>query len=116
MSIASVLFATASATAVLTAFATPSSIYGSHFGPGVAATPAVTISVTGGTTPYTYAWTKVSGDTMTVANPTGASTGFSATVGYGDSLNATYRCTITDAAGRTKTVDVGVTLEEQSFA
>lgn len=69
---------------------------------------------TGGTSPYTYAWTKVGGDTMTATNPTSASTAFRLGVGPGDSKSATYRCTVTDSLGQTASGTVNITLTNTS--
>ena len=75
-----------------------------------------TATPTGGTAPYTYAWTKVSGDTMTVTNSTSASTAFRASVGPGDSRSATYRCTVTDKNGLSAQDTVSITLTNTSGA
>ena len=75
-----------------------------------------TATPTGGTAPYTYAWTKVSGDTLTVTNPTNASTAFRASIGPGDSRGATYRCTVTDKNGLTAQDTVSITLTNTSGA
>lgn len=71
------------------------------------ATPA------GGTAPYTYAWTKVSGDTLTVTSPSRAFTAFQATLSANDLSNAVYRCTVTDKNGLTAQDTVNVTLSNE---
>lgn len=68
----------------------------------------------GGTGPYTYAWTKVSGDTLTVVSPTSAVTSFRANLGPGIGRIAVYRCTVTDSFGLTAFGDVSVTLSNNS--
>lgn len=78
-----------------------------------ATTTSVTVTPVGGTAPYTYAWSYVSGTTATVTSPTAASTTFSrsasSSTGAGSSYNGVYRCTVTDSLSNTATVDVTVT-------
>src|SRR5688572_8904797 len=75
-------------------------------------TATVTITATGGTAPYTYSWARVSGDSAIAATqPALAATAFQATIAKGSSLSATWRCTITDAALATDTVNVSVTFD-----
>jgi hypothetical protein len=52
---------------------------------------------------YTYAWSRVSGDTVTVANSlSSATTTFSANVGIANpSRLSVWKCTVTDALGHT---------------
>lgn len=94
----------------LTVNITPVAVWNS--GPaGTVTTPSATAGVSGGTGPYTYAWSRVSGDTFTVTSPTAATTTFSASVGVVNSTKiATYKCTVTDSLGVTgsDTVDVEV--------
>lgn len=116
MSIVSALLATTGTTASLNLSVTPGSAYGSHFGPGTAGTNTVTVSVSGGTPPYSHSWAKFSGDTFTVTIPSAATTSFTANVGYGEVKTAIYRDTVSDSAGRSFTIDVEVSVEEQSFA
>jgi ABC-type antimicrobial peptide transport system permease subunit len=48
---------------------------------GTVTSPAITSTVVGGTSPYTYLWSQVSGDTgMSITTPTASSTTVSATV------------------------------------
>lgn len=56
---------------------TPDSSYGEITGPGPVSTSSITATPTGGTAPYTYAWTLASGATLfTIQNDTAPSTGF----------------------------------------
>lgn len=74
---------------------------------------AVSVAVTGGTAPYSYAWAKQSGGTITAGSPTAASTTFAGatmTVAEG-ARTAIFRCTVTDANGITGFCDVTVTLQ-----
>ena len=98
----------------MTASASPTSLY--KTGPTASQTTAsVTVTPSGGVSPYTYAWTLLSGDTLTVNSPSAATTTFSKTgMISGDSFDATYRCTVTDSTGGTPltaTADVPVTIE-----
>lgn len=67
----------------------------------------ITGTATGGSGVYsTYAWTKVSGDTMTLSGASSASTTFSSAT----SKAATYRLTVTDSLGATAFQDIGITI------
>ena len=69
-------------------------------------TNTVTVTPAGGTGPYTYAWTYVSGDAVTVFSPSSAATKFlSAT-----SAEAVYKCTVTDSLLATAVVNVGISI------
>lgn len=75
-------------------------------------TAAVTATPSGGTAPYGYTWTRVSGDTLTIDSPTSASTTFyyfSAAATW--SVSGVYRCTVTDSTGATATRDITVSIE-----
>lgn len=88
---------------------TPASVFAS--GSGTINTNLATATPTGATGSVTYSWTYVSGDVLTVINPTGASTAFQGTVGAGNpERNAVYRCTGTDSASNTASDTVDVTL------
>jgi hypothetical protein len=89
--------------------ASPSAVYGGYLGSSTVTTNAVTVTPTGGTAPYTYAWAYVSGDTFTIDASTAATTTFTRTVGSSTMYSAVYRCTVTDAAAATATIDVTVT-------
>jgi hypothetical protein len=76
--------------------------------PGSLTTNTVTINVSGGAPPYTYAWLKLIGDDITVADTTAASVTFSASGANGDGKLAVFRCTVTDNALDEVFVDVNV--------
>jgi hypothetical protein len=78
----------------------------------VISSPTCVVTPTGGTAPYTYAWTLVGTSGLGLAAidaPTSASTTFSAT-SLSDflPLEATFRCTVTDAGSVVGTIDVRV--------
>jgi hypothetical protein len=73
-------------------------------------TGSTTATVTGGTSPFTFAWTRLSGDfpnisSLSVQNPT-----FSATVFDGATNSSTWRVTVTDANSNTATANITVDL------
>lgn len=87
------------------ATASPISAVGSGLG-GTVQTNTVTVTPAGGTGPYTYSWTYVSGDTVTVLSPTSAATRFSSATG----AEAVYKCTVTDSLAATAVVNVGISI------
>lgn len=75
-------------------------------------TNSVVVTPTGGTGPYTHAWTKVSGSSAILPTvPTGATTAFYANSSKNTYKAAVYRDTITDSLGATTTVDVPADVE-----
>jgi hypothetical protein len=79
-------------------------------------TGPTTVSASGGSGVYTYAWTWQSGGAnITIASPTTASTTF---VGSGLTPSTTYSgtalCTVTDSYGQTGTVTVAVSIQRVS--
>lgn len=93
----------------VTASASPTTATGTRTGTGTVTTNTVTISASGGSGPYTYLWTRLSGDVFNISAPTAATTSFNASVTAGSTLTASYQCTIRDGAGRSTTVTVSVT-------
>lgn len=72
-------------------------------------TNTITVTPTGGVAPYTYAWSYVSGDAVTVLSPTSAATQFRSNT----TASAVYACTVTDSTGGTPLVavaNVGVSI------
>lgn len=97
--------------ASFSASASPGTVYGSTLGTGTATTNDTTVTPTGGTAPYTYAWAVVTYDNPSAAPTataaTAATSGFTQTsIGIGESYSATFRCTVTDDDGNTATADV----------
>lgn len=102
----------AKASAPLSAYASPASVSGSGdgSGPQTVNSDTVTIVASGGTAPYSYAWALQSGTTMT-GHASGATNYWSKNVLVDQVVTATYRCTVTDSASGSVTVDVAVTLD-----
>ena len=87
----------------------PASAFGSRVGAGLVTTAAVTVTPTGGTGPYTYAWTLESGN-FTIISPTSASTTFRASVAAGETTEDVATCTVTDSLAATASVSIGVAI------
>lgn len=87
----------------IAASASPDTVFGANSQRTTAPcyTNATTVQVTGGTPPYSYAWSVQTG--WTVANPSGVSTAFHATVAPGDDKAGSFTCTVTDARGKVAT-------------
>lgn len=62
--------------------------------------PPISVSVANGSGPYTYAWEKVSGDTSTTVNPSGATATWSRSLAQPGMFASTWRCKVTDSQGR----------------
>ena len=79
---------------------------------GTVTTGTVTASAVGGTAPLSYSWAYVSGNALT-AHPSGASCYWDGTVNQTvPAKSAIWRCTVTDAHGRSATsADVTVSIE-----
>jgi hypothetical protein len=94
----------------------PSSMYkiGSSASNGTSPVP---VSVSGGTAPFTYAWTYVSGDaTITCSSSTSSAPGFSKTgmASPTSAYVATWQCVVTDAASLTSTCSCTVDIERDT--
>lgn len=79
--------------------------YVSRLGPGTVTTAPVTATPSGGLSPYTYAWTRVSGVGI-INSPTSATTTFSHTLSNGDDVEGIFRVTVTDGLSSTATANV----------
>lgn len=88
------------------------------FGGGLAVdmtSPAVTATTTGGTGPYTYLWTRVSGSYGITCNyPTSPNTSFSANVPRDQGYTTVFQVVATDSLGATDTALVTVTLDHET--
>lgn len=76
--------------------------------PGAATSSIAEAYPSNGVEPYTYLWTQVSGDSMTISNPSNKSTKFSTSGSNGNIKSAVFQCEVTDdvAAVKTDTVTV----------
>lgn len=94
------------------AFASPSAVSGVKNSAGSIpiTTRSTTVSVSGAVGAITYAWTQVSGDPMTITNPSDAATAFSASAAPGDSLAAEFNCHISDEGGHSTDIPVSATI------
>lgn len=92
-----------SPTGALSATASDYNPTGSRIGTGTVTTNAVTITPTGGYSPYTYAWTKTAGN-GSITSATSASTTFTNSVSVGNDELGVFDCEVTDSASQTVTV------------
>ena len=97
--------------ASVTASAAPTYLSKTRTGSGIITSDPVTVTAAGGVGPYTYAWSRVAGDTYTVNAPSSATTTFTTTVSAGTAKSASYRCIVTDSLGNNAFVDVTVEFE-----
>jgi hypothetical protein len=95
----------------LTLAASPESVSGVST-LGTVVTNGTTVTPTGGVSPYTYAWTRVSG-VGEISSPTSASTAFYYNAPGFANYTGTFRCTVTDSLGTTATADVDAEFERQ---
>lgn len=100
----------------LAATASPNTISGtgSNAGATTITTNATTVTPTGGNTPYTHAWSVVSGG-FTITSPSAATTTASKSQAPGTS-SGVIRDTITSADGQVTTVDVNVSVSNTYVA
>ncbi len=101
---------------VLGASAAPSVIQKTDTGASIT-TASTTVTATGGTAPYTYSWTRISGSSSISANSaSSATTTFTgSSLASGTTYDAVFRCTVTDNVAATKTVDVSVSITRASM-
>jgi len=97
------------------ATAFPLVVTGARSGAGDVTTSSTTVTVTGGTVPYTILWSRTGGDSGPAATAgTAFTTAFSATLDIGESLTSEFTGLVTDANGATDTVVVTSALYEIS--
>lgn len=109
-------YSAAKASGSLSASADPTYANGSGDGTydQTVVTDSVTVTATGGTLPYSYLWTKVSGNTFTILDDVLSSTMFARYAAIDMTYSAIYRCTVTDSASATTYVDVSVYVDNPS--
>ena len=80
-------------------------------------TDSSTATAYGGTSPYTYAWTRQSGSTdISADSASSATTTFTGTnLASGSTYDAVFRCTVTDDASATVSADVSVSITRLGF-
>lgn len=90
------------------------SVLASRSGSGFVQTAEITATASGGNGgPYTYSWSRVSGDTqITAQSPSLATTRFQATVGTASNFNADFSCTVSDGARSGDSDLCSVTIQE----
>jgi len=85
-------------------------------GTAVVTSESVTAIVTGAIGTVTHSWTKTSGGSWTITNPTGATTQFSISLAPNTDAAGTFIDTVTDQAGQTiASLPVGVTCTNDYF-
>jgi hypothetical protein len=90
----------------------PAGASGSSSTTGVLATNDVKATASDGSGPYvSYAWSKVSGDTVTIDHQGAHTTSFSKNFSSYGTADAVYECTVTDSASATASAQVTVSLE-----
>lgn len=100
----------------LTATPDPASVSGEGFGskPSNVVSDPATVTPAGGNAPYSYQWSMLTGNTgIAITAPTMATTAFRRVL-FGNSVNATAQCVVTDAFGLTATCTVDVTLTQEN--
>jgi hypothetical protein len=97
------------------ASATPSSAFGDRVGSGTATTNAVTVTPTGGTGPYTYAWVLDLAN-FTIGASTSATTSFTGFVSIGTTTEDIATCTVTDSLAATASISIGVAIYAEGVA
>lgn len=85
-------------------------VSGTRVGTGDAYSSPATITASGGVTPYSYAWSYYSGDSIAITSPSSASSTFYRTLANGNSSSTVVKGTVTDALGATAFIFVTVNL------
>lgn len=102
------------ASGTLTATLDTSYVFGTGVEGSSVTTDTVTVTPSGGTGPYSYLWTKVSGDTFTPTDETAASTAFTSTFSGDTVETGVYAVTVTDSTPGTPlsiTLSVNITIK-----
>lgn len=99
------------ASAALSVGATPGPLYTTRTGAGSVTSASDVAVAAGGTGPYTYAWTFVSGASYTINTPAAAATTFTTSLTAAQVKSGTYRVTATDSLSATATADYLIDFE-----
>ncbi len=98
-----------SASAAMTVSAEPDQVDGAaarNF-PTSVTTSQATAAVAGGAAPFTYSWSFLAGDDWTISAPNSPTTSFRANaVAAGETVGASFSCTVTDRFGNTATSNI----------
>jgi hypothetical protein len=92
----------------------PDFLTGTRVGAGTVTTNSVTVTALDGTAPYTHAWAKVSGDSLSIDidSPTAATTTITASHNSAPQTRAgLIKCTVTDSSTPARTGVIGVQYE-----
>lgn len=95
------------------AYATPANVSATP-GNGLRTTGLVTIVPVGGTGPYSFVYSKFSGDTFNVIDPGDDDTTLTTSISPGQDKSAVYQCLVTDFLGATYTAYFGVSASSNS--
>lgn len=115
-SVDAVSFNTSDPSSVLTVTSSVVRVDGVRSGAGLVTTPSVTLTISGGTAPYTVAWSVASGDTFTPTDDDGETTAFTKTITSGEYALAIMQALVTDsdASPNTKTVQITATASDST--
>ena len=87
-------------------------VFGIKTGSGTCTSDAATITASGGSGSFTYAWSRVSGDSSTSAtSPTAAASTFHRTGSPTNNYSSVWRCRVTDTVSSLYTDSEDVTCE-----
>lgn len=110
----SVTPSTGAGTGALSVNADPINFYQQAQDGQMVSMPGPTATAAGGTAPYFFSWSKISGSPRIVVKQADQAQPTIDSFGYGTNNYAVLRCTVTDAAGLTGSVDVNVTFRHGS--
>ena len=114
--VADVQAGVATGSITFSAAVSPASATGTRSGSGSVTTNSVTVTITGGTGPFTIAWARASGDLgFTADSPASLTTTFTGSIAAGQDRNSVWRGTVTDTFDASSvSVTVGVSISDIS--
>jgi len=92
----------------------PASRLKTQFGAGSITSSSFTAVPANGTGPFTYLWTVISGDAVTINTPTAVSTTVTSTIAIGQEKVTQLQCVVTDSLAATATGNAANTFAEIS--